>query len=148
MFQRTPMRVLHAKMTNASVANMTNTDDTADTPTWVQRQARTIGQRIAEVRRERGLSAVDLAERVNALGLDMTHHKMANFEQARRSYAGMPLPTLMAVAAALDVPPLWLMTGDDQMEVLPGQFADTWTVGQWWVGATPCPGSSDEEQHS
>src|SRR5690242_17167972 len=67
-----------------------------------------VGQRVRKLRRENGLSAADVEKRS---GGRIKRQVIANLELGRREQ--ITVPEVFALAAALDVPPLFLLLPDD-----------------------------------
>jgi len=98
-----------------------------------------------EVRRLRELppkrSAQWVADRTEQLGCPVPRSNIADLEIGRRKH--VLLSELIALAAALDVPPLMLLypgPSDEEIEVLPGRTVSTWSGWRWFSGEA----SSDE----
>jgi transcriptional regulator with XRE-family HTH domain len=71
------------------------------------RPVETVARRVREVRRRRGLSAAQLAERLQQVGLDWDRNIVANLENGRR--ASLSVDELLALALVLDVAPVHLL---------------------------------------
>jgi transcriptional regulator with XRE-family HTH domain len=71
---------------------------------------RALGRRIAEARRKAGLTQAQLAER-----LGWSRDALINYEHGRRTLA---VERLIAIAAALDLPPATLLIADASQAVL------------------------------
>jgi transcriptional regulator with XRE-family HTH domain len=78
-------------------------------------QSRTIGRRIADARKQRGLSGQLLAER-----LGWARETLVNFELGRRA---ITVERLMAIAAALELHPAALFFDDAAAGQLAAQIA-------------------------
>lgn len=96
---------------------------------WEASLAHGVGRAIARARRARRLSQDDLAERV-----ELSRNSIANFELGR----GLPrLSSLIAIAAALETPPLALLFHDitADIEILPGNHVPGYSALGWFIGA-------------
>jgi transcriptional regulator with XRE-family HTH domain len=102
---------------------------------WPGSLAASIAEQVRRCRKDRGLSAQQLADGCAALGLDISRSAVANFENGRRP--SVSVAELLAFACVLDVPPLLLVVplDGDQPAHLPSGIADTpWTAAQWFAG--------------
>jgi transcriptional regulator with XRE-family HTH domain len=111
--------------------------------------ARLTGSIAAEVRRQRkarGMSAQQVADECTRLGVDLPRNTIADLENGRR--ASLSVAELLALARALDVPPLLLVFPADaeaEAEILPGATRPTWRALQWASGEGPFPGAEDAD---
>lgn len=118
------------------------------TPTadqWPAEMTRATGKQVRRYRtdkwRSSRMSADQLAAAVTELGLPYTRAQVTNLEAGRRT--SITVGEVLALAAALDVPPLLLIFpfgSSSTVEHLPGQTADTWEAAQWFTGEAPPPG--------
>lgn len=103
---------------------------------WAPRMAADIGQRVARLREERGISAQQLADRCSDLGLPaMSRIVITRLENGRRE--AVSTAELAVLAAALDVAPVELLFpvgSQDLTEALPGQEWRTLYTVQWFIG--------------
>ncbi|WP_242882527.1 helix-turn-helix domain-containing protein [Actinomadura litoris] len=102
---------------------------------WTRNLTASIAEQVRRYRKDRGLSAQQLADACKALGLDTSRSAVANFENGRRDTVSVA--ELVAFAHALDVPPLLLVVplGVDQLTHLPaGIAASSWEAAQWFAG--------------
>ena len=103
---------------------------------WAAAQAYEIGQRVAQRRKDLGLSAPDLAGRCEALGMpSFTRQVIMRLEHGRRE--AVSVAELAVLAAALEIAPLLLLypVGQaDETEYLPGHRAAPWDAARWWSG--------------
>jgi transcriptional regulator with XRE-family HTH domain len=102
---------------------------------WPARLAARVGQSIARVRKERKMTAQALAKACADLGLPIGRVVIANLERGHRET--ITVGELMALAAALDVPPVTLVfpVGEPgEVEYLPGRTADAWDAALWFSG--------------
>lgn len=106
----------------------------ADTD-WSIGLVKTIAKRVQDLRKQRGMIAQDLADKVTALGYPLNRATLAGFEAGRRT--SINLPEFLALAAALNVPPAELIapqgTGEP-IELLPGQQTEDWAALRWLCG--------------
>src|SRR5512132_1898192 len=95
-----------------------------------------LAQRVRELRRRRGLSAAQLAERLRQVGLDWDRSIVANLENGRR--ASLDVAELLALALVLDVAPVHLLIplDDDQpYRVTPTRVEPAGRTRDWVRGA-------------
>jgi transcriptional regulator with XRE-family HTH domain len=80
------------------------------------------------------MSAQQLSDEVARLGVTMPRGVIAKLESGIR--ASVTVDELLALAAALDVPPLWLLfpLDSEKVERLPGEFTDPWTAMRRFAG--------------
>lgn len=91
------------------------------------------------------MSAQDLADRCAELGAPMQRSVIANFESGRRSSIGVS--EVFVLAAALKIPPVWLITGvgyEETVEFLPGEYTDPYVCSQWIYGTHSQDGEEEE----
>jgi DNA-binding Xre family transcriptional regulator len=96
-----------------------------------------VRHRVRELRARRRLSARELAELVQAHGVDMDRDVIANFESGRRQ--SLSVDELVVLALVLDVSPVDLLLRDDS-----GLQVGKWTVApvaaaQWARGERALP---------
>ena len=72
-----------------------------------------VGDRIRRVRRDRGLSLVQLAERVEKPG--GKRFSAGHLSKIERGWANAPLSTYLAIATGLGVPP-WRLMGPEEVQ--------------------------------
>lgn len=85
-------------------------------------------------RRAIGLTGNGLAERLTALGYEMSRSTIANLETGRRP---VTVAELLGLAIALDVPPLVLVLpieSNEPMDLLPVFEVDPKRAALWWRG--------------
>lgn len=90
---------------------------------------------VRRLRRKRGLTAEELADRLTELGVKIGRVGVVKLEGGNRK--SVAIEELFALAVALNVSPLTLLvsTGDyDQMEVTPTTTATSVEVGKWVAG--------------
>lgn len=109
---------------------------------WAQRIAATVGKRVRELRSATDvkLSAQALSDRTTELGYTVTRTVIADMESGRRKQ--VLVPELLALAAALEVPPSLLLLEefpDGGVEVLPDRVVDGVTALAWIAGTAPLP---------
>jgi transcriptional regulator with XRE-family HTH domain len=103
--------------------------------TWEAALAKSVGNRVAQFRKQRGLTAQQLSEQLrDRLGLDLKRTVIGNLESGYRhtiSYA-----EILALAYVLEVPPLLLMVpiGTDDFQPLPGVSEEPWESAMWITG--------------
>ena len=93
----------------------------------------TVAARVKVVRRHRGLTAAQLAEQMQAVGVDWNRNIVANLENGRRGSLGVD--ELFALAIVLEVAPVHLLVPlDDQagIEVTRGRVEEARRV-RWWI---------------
>jgi len=95
-----------------------------------------IGQVILELRKARGMSAQDLADRCSELGYPIPRSTIANMETRARKT--VPVQEIAVLAAALGVPPVRLLfdlrAGDAELEVTPGAMGLPIEAIGWFSG--------------
>ena len=97
-----------------------------------------IARRIREWRDRRGISAAQLAERVDALGVEMNRAIVANIEHGRRER--ITVEELLAFAAALAVPPVALVFpvgAEERVAATPRHPLDPFEAVLWFSGERP-----------
>jgi transcriptional regulator with XRE-family HTH domain len=113
---------------------------------WAARITRSIAEEMRQRRKARGMSAEDLAAACTDLGMPIPRSTLADLENGRR--ASISVAEWLAIAAALDVPPVMLLcpVGTAQTaEVLPGAETPAFRAAQWVAGEAPLrhPGRAD-----
>lgn len=103
---------------------------------WAAAQAREIGRRVGQRRKDLSLSAPDLAARCEALGMpSLTRQVIMRLEHGRRE--AVSVSELSVLGAALEISPILLLYPlgqSTQAEYLPGRKADAWDGVRWWSG--------------
>ena len=102
----------------------------------------TIAKRVREVREKRRLTAAQLAERMTKVGIAWDRNTVTKLETGRR--ANVSVAELLALAAVLDVAPVWLLVpaNDDQpYQATPTQTEPAGVVRNWIRGDRPLPGT-------
>jgi transcriptional regulator with XRE-family HTH domain len=111
------------------------------------RPVETVARRVREVRRRRGLSAAQLAERLRDVGLEWDRSIIANLETGRR--AGVDVAELLALAYVLRVAPVHLLIPiDDELapyHVTPTQAVRAGRARAWVRGDDPL--SADRREY-
>ena len=105
---------------------------------WATRLNADTGARIAAYRKQRKLTAQQLADRCAELGLPIERGLLAKIEKGIRQ--GLNVGEIAVFAKALGVPPILLLlpVGESETtEVLPGEHADTWAAFTWFTGERP-----------
>jgi transcriptional regulator with XRE-family HTH domain len=113
---------------------------------WAARITQAIAGEIRQRRTARGMSAEDLAAACADLGMPIQRSTLADLENGRR--ASISVAEWLAIAAALDVPPVMLLCPvgtADTAEVLPDTEAPAFRAAQWVAGEAPLrhPGHAD-----
>jgi transcriptional regulator with XRE-family HTH domain len=115
---------------------------------WAARCAAAIGWCVANWRRERKLSAQQLADRCAGLGMpSLSRVVITKLENQRRE--AVSTAELAVLARALDVPPVLLLfpLGHvDAVEVLPGLEVDPYTAIEWFSGEITEPADGPVKQ--
>lgn len=104
-------------------------------PGWGARLTSAIAGEVRRYRKERGLSAQQLADACSALGLEMSRATITDLENGRR--AAISVAELLALAAALEVAPVLLvfpLGREGTVEALPGRDVPTWEAAMWFCG--------------
>jgi transcriptional regulator with XRE-family HTH domain len=102
---------------------------------------RVVARRVAELRRRKDIKATELGERLTALGVKWDRFTVANLESGRRQ--NLTIPELFALAVALDVPFLALLTPHDgRVQIVSGDAVDpvgfvAWADGTRALNGTP-----------
>jgi transcriptional regulator with XRE-family HTH domain len=107
---------------------MTQTD-------WPREAVRVVAEEVKRIRKNRGMSAQQLADKTVALGQPMARSVIANLESGRRET--ITLPELVVLARSLGVPPLLLMFPvgrREEIDTLPGGPASTLAALDWFIG--------------
>jgi transcriptional regulator with XRE-family HTH domain len=102
---------------------------------WQVRLTGVVADEIRRVRAERKMSAQQLADRCEQLGLPIPRPVLSNLENGRRE--SVSIAELMVLARALEVSPITLIVPVGQreaIEVSPGRNARTWDAFRWFVG--------------
>lgn len=115
---------------------------------WATTTTHRIGKNVADARKRKKMSAQTLADLCTDRGVPLKRTSIANLENGRRD--SVTITDLMAIAAALEVPPVTLMFPTDQaglkIEAVPGNSAMTFDALTWFTGeATIAPGDPDIE---
>ncbi|SDD86822.1 helix-turn-helix domain-containing protein [Glycomyces harbinensis] len=101
-------------------------------------------ERIRDIRVALGLSIPELAERLAALGYPFTENRLWNLASDRTK---IHVDTLFAIAAALGVSPLALMTlpadQHTEIDVAPGVTISAERFNAWVTGTSPLPGADE-----
>lgn len=100
-----------------------------------------IAQRIRTLREGARLSGAGLAAEMVKLGVPWNRTTVAKLETGRRE--SVTVQELLALAAALNVPPVWLLTDPAAGQVVPianGMQLDPWAALLWFIGKVPLHG--------
>lgn len=107
---------------------------------WSARLASAIASQVRRYRRQREMTAQDLADACERLGLPMKRSVLSNLENSRRPT--LTVPELVVLAKALGVPPILLVfpVGQEELvEIWPGKRVGTWQAAKWFTGEGPLP---------
>ncbi|MGI1849925.1 helix-turn-helix domain-containing protein [Rhodococcus ruber] len=113
---------------------MPNIDE--DAKRWQVELAGRIGAAVAQWRKKRGLTAVELSEKTASLGYPVSRIAISKIEQGKRA-GKMDLSELLVLARALAVPPVLLIypdLKDGPVEVIPGQTISSFYALRWFTG--------------
>lgn len=102
---------------------------------WSDRQARTIAAEVRRHRQLRGMSAQQVADRCEELGMLVPRSVIANLESGRRTT--VTVAELLVLAEALHVPPAQLVFPvgyQEKVEALPGREVSPIRAVQWFSG--------------
>lgn len=105
---------------------------------WQAALTKSVATQIRRWRLQRGLSAQQLSDRCGELGHAIPRPVLSNIETGRRE--SITLAELLIIAAALDVPPLVLISppiDEEAIEILPDQRVVLWQVVGWFMGVGP-----------
>ena len=105
-----------------------------------------VARRVKALRDEQNLSGAKLAERLSELGLSKWNRTtVAKFETLHRQ--SLTIEELLALAAALGVPPVWLLAdlADDQGVSLGNLTLDAWSTILWVTGQRPLDGQVGQQ---
>jgi transcriptional regulator with XRE-family HTH domain len=99
--------------------------------------------RVQEARKSRGWTQQELAKQVNAIGYPMSRVTVTKIEKGAERAANASLSEVLAIAAALGVPLVHLLTSRDDSQVLaiaPELTVSAADVRAWIRGLLPLPG--------
>ena len=96
-----------------------------------------IGERVAALRRHKGLTQQGLAEALQAVGIDIERIVIAKLESGRRSF--VKVDELLALCVVLEISPVDLLVpkdvnGDRYYRVIPKGAAQVATTRRWIAG--------------
>jgi transcriptional regulator with XRE-family HTH domain len=100
-----------------------------------------IAQRVRHLRQQADMRGAALAAKLNDLGIPWNRSTVAKFETGQR--ASISVQELLALAVALDVPPIWLLADVDNGSPTPiasGLDEQPWETLLWLVGRQPLRG--------
>lgn len=110
-----------------------------DVPEWADQVMATVATEVRRRRRERGMTAQELADTCAEIGYPIPRNVIANMESGRR--AVLPLVEVMVLAEALNTHPILLiypLGHTNQVQRLPLQDPiDTWDAMRWFSGEEP-----------
>ncbi len=104
-------------------------------------------RRLREVRDMHGMSARQLSERLAELGAPMSRASIAKLESEPARAANVRLENVLAISAALNVSPMWMITPEPQHEyvcVAPRLCQPAGAVRLWLRGDFPLGGADPE----
>src|SRR5579859_4465696 len=102
---------------------------------WSARLTQVLAGEIRRHRKERGLSAQELADRCEQLGLAIPRPVLSNLENGRRE--SVSIAELLVLAAALGVSPILLIAPlgrKPDIEILPGRVLLVPDAAWWFTG--------------
>lgn len=108
---------------------------------WAARVASLIADEVKRLRKVRGMSAQQLSEKCENLGLPIARSVIANLESKRR--LTVSVPEVIILARALEVPPVSLIFPIGQAEkteMLPGLYVDPMGAVGYLSGSSVPPG--------
>ncbi|MDR1633994.1 MAG: helix-turn-helix domain-containing protein [Bifidobacteriaceae bacterium] len=106
---------------------------------WHQRLSAQVGRSIAAARTAKGLSAQALSDRLGDLGHELGRATISQLEHGQRD---VKLADVLAIAAALDVPPVTLVFDPEAqatVEAVPERRVATRQAVAWWRGSAALP---------
>jgi transcriptional regulator with XRE-family HTH domain len=110
-----------------------------DVPEWVDQVVAGVAAEVRRRRKERGMTAQELADSCAEIGYPIPRNVIANMESGRR--ATLPLVEVMVLAAALNTHPILLiypLGQTEEVQRLPLQNpTDTWDAMRWFTGEEP-----------
>jgi transcriptional regulator with XRE-family HTH domain len=107
-----------------------------------------VARGIREARRRRGWTQQNLADRLAAIGYPLDRSTLAKLETTKKA-RGISLNDALAIAAALGIAPVHLLTGLGDEAIALGEklSAPAWHVRAWIRGRTgPLPGAPGEPE--
>lgn len=107
---------------------------------------RLIASRVREIRDQQSLSGAALSTAVRDLGLKgWVDSTVGKLETRRRE--SVTVRELLALAVALDVPPVWLLVdpeSDAPVPIVEGRDVDPWAALMWLTGWQPLEGAGGD----
>jgi transcriptional regulator with XRE-family HTH domain len=103
--------------------------------TWEVEYAHRTGREVQRLRKAAGLTAQQLGDRAEQLGLKMTRQAISDLENGRRRY--VTTAELVILAVALGTPPICLIYPgpyDNSIEIVPGRPGVQFDAAQWFSG--------------
>ncbi|WP_170847487.1 helix-turn-helix domain-containing protein [Mycolicibacterium fluoranthenivorans] len=116
---------------------------------WASGMHGRIAATLAQAREAAGWSTNQLATETAALGCPVSRSQIARYENGQK--LGLDVTELLALAAALRIPPIALMFGghpDAEVEVLPGDVRSNAEAIGWFSGDPSLSGSAGVESDS
>ncbi|CAG6398533.1 Transcriptional regulator [Actinacidiphila cocklensis] len=111
-------------------------EENDDVPEWTDQLMTTVAAEVRRRRKERGMSAQELADACAAIGHPIPRNVIANMESGRRSV--LPLVDVIVLAEALDTHPALLiypLGHVRELQRLPLQYPTSpWDAMSWFVG--------------
>lgn len=108
--------------------------------------SKSTGRAIQFAREYRRLSQTELCEKVGQLGVPLHQSVLARMENGDRP---IRVDELFAVAAALDVAPVFLLSGDlvgEDVQVTPTKRRASWWVRSWVSGQAPLDDGEEQRR--
>jgi transcriptional regulator with XRE-family HTH domain len=108
-----------------------------------------VAKRVSELRKERRLTAAQLAERMTEAGIPWNRNVVAKLETDRRE--NVSVAELLALAAVLDVAPVHLLIpteGDVAYQVTPALAVEAGQARAWVRGFAGLPGTDPRRFYS
>ncbi len=105
---------------------------------WPAALTHSLGERVKSYRKARDLSAEQFATELSDAGMPYTRAQVSNLEARRRT--SITVGEVLMFARVLDVPPAMLLLpigSPEDVEILPGVYADPWSAYRWMAGTAP-----------
>lgn len=104
---------------------------------WSNAWARRIGENVAMLRKEAGISAQRLSELCGELGYPIPRSTIANIESGRKR--DIPVQEVAVIARAMKVPPIRVLyeITSPSVEIVPGVNRSAFEAAEWFSGNWP-----------
>lgn len=105
--------------------------------TWEVEHAHRVGKEVQRLRKAAGLTAQQLGDRAEQLGMKMTRQAISDLENGRRRY--VTTAELVILAAALNTSPVNLVYPgpyDLQVDLMPGVSVLEFDAAEWFSGVS------------